>query len=120
MLISLFFNWVVGLSLAYIFAVSLGHGSSGAWLAAAISTTIIGIAITLRFLTNSEWRGFSPLAGRLAKHAKPSPSQMEVAGLSQISDISSTADAADTESAFNEEHVSRGKKAREIDLPKDV
>lgn len=120
MLISLFFNWVVGLSLAYIFAVSLGHGSSGAWLAAAISTTIIGIAITLRFLTNSEWRGFSPLAGRLAKHAKPSPSQMEVAGLSQISDISSTADAADTEAAFNEEHVSRGKKAREIDLPKDV
>jgi hypothetical protein len=108
------------LGLTYAFAVSLGHGSSGAWLAAAISTTIIGIAITLRFLTKSEWRGFSPLAGRLAKHVEPVPSKREAAGLSPISDNFSAADAADTESAFNEEHVSRGKKAVEIELPKDI
>ncbi|CAN5348798.1 MATE family efflux transporter [soil metagenome] len=103
MYISVFFNWIFGLSLSYLLAVELVYGPSGAWMASTITIAIIAIVITMRFLTKSEWRGLSPLAGKLRTvpvAAVPLPVPVE--------------------ENFADEHISRGKKAQEIELPKDL
>jgi putative MATE family efflux protein len=48
--------WVIRLPLAYLLAVILGHGATGAWVAMVISMTIQGLLMTSRF-HKGKWKG---------------------------------------------------------------
>ncbi len=105
MVFSFISNWIFGLGLTYLLAITFGNGSNGAWLAMVLTTGVLGILVAARFVTRGEWRGLSPFA----KSNKPKDAEYP-----QTMD---QAECSNEKFDGNDKTVARGKNVLEFELP---